>query len=703
MKLSPLIVVSLWTLLPSATVALKESAGSDAAVQKVIEMLNDMLTTAKNEKQAEEITFAKFKTWCAEGPANLKNSIKQSGEKITTLTAGIQKLENDAAGLGDEIAKLQSGVASAEAELKSATAQHDKDSEAYAAEAQDFAESVDALERAIQVLQKQNYDRSALLQVSEQLPAQAKDIITAFMADGGDGLSYEAPEANAYEFQSGGIVSMLKKLKDDFTQKLGESQKEAMNAKHAYDMVAQDLSNFVDDSKSDIDEKSVVKQRKQEKAALDKKLLSETTANKKEDEEMLGSMSTQCAEKKLSFDEKQQLRAEEIEAIAKAVEILSSPDAAGNAEKHLSFAQVRVSATSLVQNTEEDQAAGIKHRVADFLEAEAKRQHSATLGQLAEQVAADPFAKVRKLISDMINRLMEEANADAEHEGFCDTEMGKSKNTRSKLSEQIDALSAAIEDGKATAMVLTEDIARLDREVAELDEAMKEATDMRQEEKAKASETVSDAKAAQKAVKAAVSVLKDFYSRASEATALVQTSEADAPGHIRMGTDEWASLANPNFKGTVDKGHKSGMQTFGKTYKGQQSRAGGVLAMLSVIQSDFEVLQADTEAAEAEAKRKYQQFMADSKRDKAAKARKSELSVADKASAEARMRSDTNDLKATQDQLLAAERYHERLVPQCVDKGMTYDEKVAARQSEITSLKEALRILSGEDIATTAL
>ena len=39
------------------------------------------------------------------------------------------------------------------------------------------------------------------------------------------------------------------------------------------------------------------------------------------------------------------------------------------------------------------------------------------------------------MIDSMITRLMKEAEEDANHEGFCDTEMGKSKVTRNKLSE----------------------------------------------------------------------------------------------------------------------------------------------------------------------------------------------------------------------------------------------------------------------------
>merc|ERR1719291_1133722 len=177
-----------------------------------------------------------------------------------------------------------------------------------------------------------------------------------------------------------------------------------------------------------------------------------------------------------------------------------------------------------------------------------------------------------------------------------------------------------------------------------------------------------------------------------------------------MGSDEWEQLANPNFQGTVDKGHKEGMQVFGndgpgsqgEAYKGQQDQAGGVLAMLEVIQSDFANVQADTEASEAASQKEYDDFMVESKKNKATKERKIEMSNSDKAAAETRLREDIADLKSTQDQLLAADRYHEKLVPQCIDQGMTWDERQEARQQEIKSLKEALSILSSSDIETSA-
>merc|ERR1719399_499445 len=104
------------------------------------------------------------------------------------------------------------------------------------------------------------------------------------------GPDYEAPEANAYEFQSGGIVEMLKKLRDEFRTKLADCQKEEMNSKHAYDMVVQDLVDLVENSNQSIDEKKVSKARKEEKAAQDKKELAATIAMKKEDEKSLAEM-----------------------------------------------------------------------------------------------------------------------------------------------------------------------------------------------------------------------------------------------------------------------------------------------------------------------------------------------------------------------------------------------------------------------------
>jgi hypothetical protein len=701
-----------------ATAASSDSSLDDtrsvAAVQKVINMLQDMAAKCKEEKNNEQIAYAEFETWCKMEIPQTKASIAKAAESIELLTAEIAKLTSEAKVLGEEIDKLQTDVASFESEKKAATAQRAKDHAAYIEESTDYSESVDALERAIVVMSKVDKDKpgtsAVLLQLTEsdRLPAQAKALVASFLGVMGKdfmsgmdepGMDYQAPEAHAYDFQSSSIIALLKKLRDEFREKLADCQKEEMNSKHAYDMVVQDLTDSIENANEVIEEKKITKAKKEEKTALDKKELAATILTKKEDEKLLSEMEVECKEKELSFTEKQKLRTEEIAAIMKAIEILKSPEVAGNAEKYLELSQAstRTALAQLLRGQEASVSESIHRHIREFLAAEGRRLHSNTLSLLAQQIGADPFAKVKKMIDAMITRLLNEANEDAVHEGFCDKEFGKNKVTRNKLSEDIDGLSAAVEDGKATILMLTEEIATLSKEVADLDKSMAEATKMRAEEKATNKVTIEDSVAAQKAVEAATLVLKDFYEKASLATGLLQTS-VERP---KMGTPEWDSLANPNYKGPVDKGlkigaswgHQEGMQTFGEKYTGMQDSAGGVMALLDVCLSDFENLEAETKASEASAQESYDQFMVESEKTKAVKMKKIEMDNADKAAAESKLQEDTKDLKGTQDELLAADRYYEKLVPQCVDQGMTWEERVAARQSEITSLKEALKIL----------
>merc|ERR1719261_2231923 len=180
----------------------------------------------------------------------------------------------------------------------------------------------------------------------------------------------------------------------------------------------------------------------------------------------------------------------------------------------------------------------------------------------------DPFTKVKKMIKDMITKLMEEANEEAEHKGWCDTEL--STNQESK-SDEADKLSAEIEMLTATISKLSEDITELSEGIATIDKAVAEATADREAEKAKNVETIEDAKAASTAVSQAVAVLQEFYAKAAEATALMQQKgpAEDAP------------------------------ETFDGAYKGNQDQASGVMGMLEVIQSDFARLESETTAAEA--------------------------------------------------------------------------------------------------------
>merc|ERR1719195_2047364 len=124
------------------------------------------------------------------------------------------------------------------------------------------------------------------------------------------------------------------------------------------------------------------------------------------------------------------------------------------------------------------------------------------------------------MIKDLITKLMEEANEEAEHKGWCDTELARKEKT-----EAVETLHAEIDQLEASLAKLTEEIAELTQAVAELDAAMSKATKIRDDEKATNTETIADSQAAQTAVAQALTVLKEFYEKAGAATALLQQTD----------------------------------------------------------------------------------------------------------------------------------------------------------------------------------
>jgi len=647
-----------------------------AAVQKVIQLMQDMLAKGKAAKMDEEVKFAAYKQFCEGTSEEKKTNIADAASEIEDLQASIQKAESDAAVLAEDIAGLDEDIAGWTEDIKEGTALREKQKADYETTLRDYEESLDALDRAIVVLKKQSADvpqAMMLLQrvvATRKVPASARRTIEAFLSlqSRQDPLSVTAPQAAGYEFQSGGVVEMLENLRDKFQKEKNDLEKDEMGAEHAFNLMQMELKDSISAAESMRATKAKMKAGKEADAATDKGSLADTMASKAEDEKYLADLVAQCEQKSNDFASRQQLRAEELEAIMKAIEIISSPDVAGNAGKHgVALAQ------SFALRASHKSKGRVSPGVVSYIQSRADALQSRGLRMLAMQVAeteremADPFKKVKKMIDSMITKLLEEANEESDKKGWCDKEMAVNGQTREDKTEEVNTLTAEMDKLKADIMKLGQQIADLSTAITEIDSAMAEATDIRLAEKEKNKNTIEDAKDAQTAVGQAITVLKDFYAKAATATALVQgkqTPEEEAP------------------------------ETFDEPYTGMGGASGGVVGLLEVIESDFNKLEAETAAAEDEAAKEYDRFMAESKKDKAVKTADMDYKKKTKTQKESDLSDTEGDLKGTEKELQSALFYYEKIKPQCVDAGVSYEERVAKREAEIESLKTALKILS---------
>merc|ERR1719271_237102 len=189
-----------------------------------------------------------------------------------------------------------------------------------------------------------------------------------------------------------------------------------------------DLKAQIEQANAEVDSKSATKAKKLEAKATAEGDLADTTAAKEADEKYLSDLTATCDQKASDFEARQQLRAEELEAINKAIEIISSSAVSGAADKHLP-SLIQYKAASLAQ-FRSSPASPAQWKVSIYLQDKARLLNSRILSALAERVEKDPFKKVKKMIKDLIDKLMEEATAEAAHKGWCDTELATNEKTR---------------------------------------------------------------------------------------------------------------------------------------------------------------------------------------------------------------------------------------------------------------------------------
>jgi len=649
-------------------------------ITKVVQLLTDMKAKGIKAKNDEATLFSAFDQWCGDTKRVKKNEIGAGTARMEELNAQIEKHAVAIRSLTDRILELDEDVGRWKKDTAAATAVRGKEAADFKATVIDYSESIDAILGAIDVLKAQAHDRAqteqSLIQVQKArfVPRQARQALEAFLQQSSshdqpnDRLFYDAPEAYGYSFQSGGVVDMLEKLREEFVTKKTELTKEEMNNKYAYQSIIQQLTDNTENANHEISKRTTLRAETEQAKSEAQGDLAATTKERAEDQTYLDGTKALCQVKTADFNSRQELRTQELTAISKAIEIISSHNVAGAGDKHL---PALLQKKSLFAQLRSSQSSPLQERIAAFLAGRARLNNSPLLAQVSERVAKDHFKKVKKMIKELVIKLTEEATAETEHKGWCDAELVANKMTRDKKTEEVNRLNSNIEDLTATISELAADISDLSAALKELAAAMAKATEIRTVAKAENEQTIADAKAAQAAVEEAIAVLKDFYAKSAEATSFTQHSQTPA---------------------------EDAPETFTKPYKGLFPEGGSVVDFLEVILSDFARLESETATDEATEAEQFTRFIQESEVDQALKETQKAQREEKKAEKESALHSAQEELKLTQEALDKALAYYAKLKPPCVDSGITYEERVKRREAEIQSLQEALNILAGTDV-----
>merc|ERR1719382_659561 len=313
-----------------------------------------------------------------------------------------------------------------------------------------------------------------------------------------------------------------------------------------------------------------------------------------------------------------------------------------------------------------------RRKIAELLSSRGKALKSTLLTALANKISSsgDPFAKVKILIQELLERLLAEQGNEANQKGWCDKATSDAKQKRDYAADEIRELNGNMGEFEAIRDQLAEELSVLSKEILDLKAARAEAVRIRGEEKAENANTIAEAQSGMDALDLGIDILTKWYkTHAKEEVtySLAQGPADDAP--------------DQSFK-------------IGEAYKGAQSESGGILGMMAVMKSDFERTISETEAAEAQAEQDHLAFMTETGKSLAQKNEAVTLKTHQKGDAEDKLEKASDNLDAQTVILQTGIKELMELKPVCIDTGMSYADRVANREQEIAALKKADCILS---------
>merc|ERR1719375_834613 len=667
------------------------------------------------EGEEEAHTYDKMACFCKDTTAEKQAAIEDGENKKEELMSEIAELTEMRDELDETIKTLLEEIKKAEEEIAKATEERNKEKALFETNSADLISALEALDAAIASLKSSKPASFLQLQGLGKTVRKALDLADALGLAGATHasrmvtslLQQDQPGVpmQDYDFHSDGIIGTLEKLKEDFTSTKIDVDEAEVKAQQKFDMFKQDKVDFI--KAKNVELESANKERDDVIAQIESasEELSTVSAQLLADQEYMMELSKMCHEQAVTWDQRTQMRADELSALTSAINIVGGKVAEKTTAATVRLMQRKadISAARIVASDQDSMEAieaeaeaadaspesfiqvasaprqlmtsflqkrsaptSAKEAVIDVLRTEGNKMKSMLLLRLASQIAADPFAKVKKLIQELIERLLAEAAAEANQKGWCDKSIGDAEQKRDYAAEEIAALNAEMAKLEATRDKLNEEIAILEEEIAELKAARAKATKIRAIEKAENEETIKTASEGLKAIEMAMDILTKFYKTAAKATVLVQGPMDDAP----------------------DSGFKSG-----EAYTGAQGASTGIIGMMEVIKSDFERTIKVTEEEEAAAQKEYQKFMIETGMSLGEKtvAKEEKEGYLDDAvtkleEAQEKLDSESALLKTAISELL-------ELQPACVDTGMSYAERVALRESEIEGLKKAACIL----------
>jgi len=425
------------------------------------------------------------------------------------------------------------------------------------------------------------------------------------------------------------------------------------------------------------------------------------------DRKFAADLETNCAAKAKVHEEEKAMRAQEVVALADTIKILNDDDALELFKKTLPSASASL---MQMQTSSEGQLVQAKQLLSAVRE-RSELQHRPHLDAilLALNGKKVGFAKIVKLIDDLVASLKAEQGDDDAKKDYCTVQLDQTKDKITGLTNSIGDTKAAVAEAKDGLAKVADEIVALKAGIGALDTALADATANRKAEAAAYQALVTSNTAAKELILFAKNRLNKFYNpKMYKAPPKRQLSEGDqiyvnqggdipteAPGGIAgTGIEAFVQLTSERSDAAP-----APPPATAAAYTKNSQGSNGVIAMMDLLVKDLDQELAAAKVDEENGSQEYAQMAADS----ADKRRGDSKALLDKEAAKADLDGLVQKLsdgaKGLGGELSGATKYLASVKAECDWLLQYHDVRKQARADEIASLGSAKAVLSGADYA----
>merc|ERR1719420_655117 len=308
-------------------------------------MLEDLQTEVVVEGKAEAKTYDKFACFCKDMTNEKTDAISAGDDMVDDLTATIEQDTSDRADLDTEITELNTKIDKLDKAITLAKEKRTAEKTEYDAIFAELTTGLGDLQNAVKALKAGaagDSEHYGFLAIKSSIKTIRQ---AAFMADSMGhspkhqralaALLQQDPEVpmQDYNFHSEEIVKTIEGLVDDFKAKISEVKIDETKKVSDFDLQMQADTDEKDTAAKDLKDANELKASKMESLAQAGKDLTVTQAQLSDDQAYLKDLTEKCNLKSKEWDQRSQMRQDELTALTTALTIVKGKVAEKTTEK----------------------------------------------------------------------------------------------------------------------------------------------------------------------------------------------------------------------------------------------------------------------------------------------------------------------------------------------------------------------------------